>query len=279
MAPLDMAEAAWARGDLEQAAHGYEVHIRRAAASDDLAYPRRQALRCLTTLGERALETGDLGAAVRAFVRAVAIGPTYPDLKRKLASALAASGQLKEARRLLDLAIEANPGFAFARVDRAVMDFAAGYCEEALHEVEEACRLEPKLRQERLQAARAAYCRGNTQAALLNLRHVVPAGRNPADFFTDVGDELVSRGRPELAVSEYRRALAAEPLYVDTRLRLARALYACGQTLEAAIEAQKCVEANPRYDEARALLAQWSDPSRPKESALRPLAEPMPRAG
>ncbi|GMV87117.1 MAG: hypothetical protein AMXMBFR81_00480 [Chthonomonas sp.] len=279
MAPLDMAEAAWARGDLEQAAHGYEIHLRRAGPLDDVAYPRRQALRCLTAIGERALELGDVGAAVKAFVRAVALGPAYPDLKRKLAAALAASGQHKEARRLLDLAIEANPGYAFARVDRAVMDFAAGYCEEALHEIEEACRLEPKLRHERLQAARAAYGRGNTQAALINLRHVVPTGRNPADFFTDVGDELVSRGRPELAVSEYRRALAVEPLYVDTRLRLARALHACGQTLEAVIEAQKCLEANPRYDEARALLAQWADPSRPQESVLRAMVEPMPRAG
>lgn len=274
-----MAEAAWARSELEQAAHGYEVHLRRAGPTDDLAYPRRQALRCLTTLGEQALEEGDIGAAVRAFVRAVAIGPTYPDLKRKLASALAAGGQLKEARRLLDLAIEANPNYAFARVDRAVMDFAAGYCEEALHEIDEACRMEPRLRHERLEAALLAHKRGNSAAALLNLRHVVPTGRNPADFFTDVGDELVARGRPELAVSEYRRALAVEPLYVDTRLRLARALYACGQTLEAVMETQKCLEANPRYDEARALLAQWSDPSRPKEGSLRPLAEPMPRAG
>lgn len=139
--------------------------------------------------------------------------------------------------------------------------------------------MEPRLRHERLEAAWLAHKRGNAAAALLNLRHVVPTGRNPADFFTDVGDELVARGCPELAVSEYRRALAVEPLYVDTRLRLARALYACGQTLEAVIETQKCLEANPRYDEARALLAQWSDPSRPKEGALRPLAEPMPRAG
>ncbi len=274
-----MAEAAWARGDLEQAAHGYETHVRRAGPAENVDYPRRQAVRCLTTMGEQALESGNAGAAVKAFVRAVALGPTYPDLKRRLAKALAASGQAKEARRLLDLAIEANPRFAFARVDRAVLDFASGYCEEALEEVELACQQEPRLRQERLEAARLAYRRGDAAVALQNLRAVVPTGRNPADFYTDVGDELAARGRHELAIAEYRRALAVEPLYVDTRLRLARALYACGQALEAVQECQRCLEANPRYDEARALLRCWGESTGPRERAVSPVAEPVPRAG
>lgn len=76
-----------------------------------------------------------------------------------------------------------------------------------------------------------------------------------ANMYAEIGDVYASCGAHEEAISEYQRALALRPKFIDIRLRLAQVQRDAGFAAEAKAELETILSQNPDYVPARIHLA------------------------
>lgn len=72
-----------------------------------------------------------------------------------------------------------------------------------------------------------------------------------ANMYADIAEVYVAAGAYEEAISEYRRALALRPTFIDIRLKLAQSLRDAGQLEEARRELKTILAQNPDWAPAR----------------------------
>lgn len=250
----DSGRTAFAEGDFRRAAILLENYVRRCPTAAEVAAAREMVVRSRLAAGDREFQCGRIGEAIRHFRRAALIVPGYPDVLYRMAWAYYKAGDRPDASRCLAQALRANHGFILGRALSAILDYGEGRHKEALDALASYAKVEPRLKVERLRAARNADRAGRYDEALANLEAMLPCGQNEAHFAMDVGDELARRGRPELALREYRQAVRSEPGYADARFRLAKALLDIGKFEEAEHQLHHALELNPLYGEARQLL-------------------------
>ncbi|MCW5943698.1 MAG: tetratricopeptide repeat protein [Fimbriimonadaceae bacterium] len=250
----DTGRTAFAEGDFRRAAVLLESYVRRCPTAAEVAAAREMVVRSRLAAGDREFQCGRIGEAIRHFRRAALILPGYPDVLYRMAWAYYKAGDRPDASRCLAQALRANHGFMLGRALSAILDYGDGRHKEALDAMASYAKVEPRLKVERLRAARNADRAGRFDEALSNLEAMLPCGQNEAHFAMDVGDELARRGRPELALREYRQAVRSEPGYADARFRLAKALFELGEVEDAENQLHHALELNPLYGEARQLL-------------------------
>lgn len=251
---FDSGRTAFAEGDFRRAAILLESYVRRCPTAAEVEAAREMVVRSRLAAGDREFQCGRMGEAIRHFRRAALIVPGYPDVLYRMAWAYYKAGDRADAGRCLAQALRANHDFILGRALSAILDYGDGRHREALDALASYAKVEPRLKVERLRAARNADRAGHFDEALANLEAMLPCGQNEAHFAMDVGDELARRGRPELALREYRQAVRSEPGYADARFRLAKALYEVGEFEEAEHQLHHALELNPLYTEARLLL-------------------------
>jgi tetratricopeptide (TPR) repeat protein len=77
-------------------------------------------------LGEAYAEAGALGQAIDQYRDALKLGPTFHDLRYRLARLLMETGQALEAREVLEVVVAARPGFLEARANLGMACYMAG---------------------------------------------------------------------------------------------------------------------------------------------------------
>lgn len=112
----DEAAAAFAAA---KAAEGAAVEGLPAALASRLANEHAR-------LGDLYAEAGELGEAVREYRRAVALGPTYFDLRLRLARLLLEAGNPLEARESLERILAERPDWVEAQVQLGLARYLAG---------------------------------------------------------------------------------------------------------------------------------------------------------
>jgi tetratricopeptide (TPR) repeat protein len=191
-----------------------------AALQDrDWAVRRRWVL-ILRTLGDRYLDAGEVGEAVRAYEKALEVIPEHPGVFSDLALAASSVGESEEALTLYDRSLVADPNQSQVLVNRGVVLENLGRGEEAIASFQEAAEKNP-----------------GEALAHLNL-----------------GNVHFVRGEYPEAVESYRRAVVNNPRLVNGHLMLAQSLILLGMPDSAAISARNVLEFDPVNDAAQRML-------------------------
>ena len=151
-------------------------------------------------------------------------------------------------------ALEINPNYAEALFYRGTLVYARGEREQAMKDLERAVSLERALGGEPFEAAFEANRKGDFEGALMLLRAIAGAERDPANLHAKRAEILLREKKLPDALQEYEEALNIAPRYADVRCRFGQALLEAGRLEEAVGQLQMALDVNPKYVEAHAQL-------------------------
>lgn len=265
-------------------------------------------MRCVTALGEVsaiAEHAGDPEVALRAARRAREAAPDWADLQLRCGRLFALLGRRAEAREALDRALQLNPRYRAARIERALLDAREGRIAEAVDVMqglaEETPVAEPAALQQGLRALTEAefetaaellrralveqdprlteqlrlyqdlITRDEPVLALQALRSAVAAYPTYPDLLLLLGVQELQMGSVDDALDSFTRALELNPDYHAARVQLARALEAAGDAEEAQAQVLLVLDREPAHAEAAELFSLWSGRRRASRMISSPL--------
>ncbi|HZQ50707.1 MAG TPA: tetratricopeptide repeat protein [Bryobacteraceae bacterium] len=161
-------------------------------------------------LGVLWLTGGEPAKAEAAFREAIRIQPSYADAQGNLANLLAGTGAMREALYHFEIALKLRPKDATVRYNYAVALGRAHRYDEAQRELEAALQADPKF----------------------------------ADAHELLGDLLMAKEQPEVALSHYREAVRLQPESGRAHLGLGSALAGVGDVTGAVSELEKAAAAS-----------------------------------
>jgi tetratricopeptide (TPR) repeat protein len=177
---------------------------------------------------QRALEAKEYAAALELFQSILAERPGFADLRHSAGVCLIFLGRPQEALEQLDRALDINPAYVEAHINRALLLQDLGRYDEAQHAFDQAGMFE--------------QAHGKFPAAVT---------ARLANAHADVGDLYVEAGAATEAAEQYRTALELRPLFHDIRNKYAAALLALHRLDDAAAELVRVLDWNPRFLAAR----------------------------
>ncbi|CAN5674989.1 hypothetical protein BH23GEM9_BH23GEM9_18960 [soil metagenome] len=186
----------------------------------------------LTQQGFQAFERKDFAVALELFRSVLAVRPDFADILHHAGLCMIFLGQIEDGLGYLDRALEVNPAYIEAHINRALMLQELGRYDEAREAFDRARQHEEK-DQGRFTAALSTRL-ANAHAVL-------------GDLYLD-GDAV------DEAVAQYAAALSLRPGFHDIRNRYAGALLRLGRSEEVIRELNRILDANPRYVAARLTL-------------------------
>lgn len=173
----------------------------------------------------------DAYATALMYLRAVLErAPGYADVHNLVGVCLNLLGDAEDAIGEFDLALEINPRYAEALVNRALSLQELGRYDEAQESFQAASEADMEEGVDRFPAVLAAKL---------------------ANQHADLGDLYAAGGALPEAADQYRRALEIRPRFADIRCRLARTLIELGEFQAAVAELEEALRLNPGFREAR----------------------------
>jgi tetratricopeptide (TPR) repeat protein len=187
------------------------------------------------------------------LLRATAESVTYTALVDRAGRA-ALAGELDDAMKLLDRAIEASPETVEAHLKKGNLLATLGEHERAIAEYERAERADPGHGRAQTQIGRCYAALGRMAEAEKALRVGVQA--NPRSIPARIAlADFLSRSRPAEALDLMRPVVAAAPDDVGARLLLATLLERRGDADAAVEQLQVVLRLHPGHEQARAAIS------------------------
>jgi len=187
-----------------------------------------------------ALETGRELYVAREYARAepylsqvAAANVPYADVYNMLGVIHHDQGHFSKAQSCFEEALRINPGYTEAGLNLAVTYNDMGKYQEA---------------RETYRAALGHSATPGTRIDAFTMGKI-------ANMYSEIAQVYATAGALEDAISEYRRALALRPQFVDIRLKLAETLRDAGRAGEALTEVNTLLEHNPAFTPGRIFKA------------------------
>lgn len=172
------------------------------------------------------------------FEHALAVTRRNHVARINLGQALAAEGQLAEAERQLDAALELEPGSATAWGLRGELRLASERFDAAAADFGAALRLEPEAPRWRVGRGRVRAARGDAAGAIEDFAAALERDPDQAEVRARLAALLAARGEPQAALEQLDQALRLEPERPEFHAERAALLERGGET-EAAIAAYR----------------------------------------
>ena len=201
---------------------------------------------------DRAVAAGQAGAAAQVLPELRALQRAHPDdvaALEKLVAACLQTGQLDEARAVLDAFDGRRPGHARAAYLRALVDEAGGRLGPALAAADAALAAQPGWVPAHELRARLRWKSGDIRGAAAELEQALHHGGELLDDLLKLGRARAILGEPEAALAVYRRATDAHPRSVDAWVGRAELELGVGDATAAAASLRAGLELAP--DDAR----------------------------
>jgi tetratricopeptide (TPR) repeat protein len=179
--------------------------------------------------GKDAFERREYANALTDFEEVLSRNPDLADVRHLTGLCLCILGHSEAALIELDHALQLNPNYIEAHINRAITLNEIGRYDDAREAFTRAAQLETDNKGPYSAAASARIA--NAHAAL-------------ADLYREAGAERE-------AIEEYQRALEIRPQFHDIRVSLAEVLLQTDRTAEAAVELRRALEGNPHFNAAR----------------------------
>jgi tetratricopeptide (TPR) repeat protein len=179
---------------------------------------------------------GDWTAAAPEFERIIALDPPEPKgstARYDLAIAQARSGNFRAAKRLLEEALDRDPGFSAAAANLVSVDVLAGDLAAARSAADRFVALAPASARARYERGIVALRDGDLATARTDFRALAAGDPAYAVAHYDLALTEIRSARFDAAESELDRALALDPGYARARFALATVLVRVGRRAEA----------------------------------------------
>jgi serine/threonine-protein kinase len=179
---------------------------------------------------------------------AVASRPTVAVAHNNLATALLRKGPsaLDEALACIGKALELDPRYAIAHLNRGVILSAKGHVDEAIACYRQALALDPGLAQAHNNLGLISRRQGKLDEAIACFRQALERQPRFAPAHENLGRALKARGQPDEAIACFRKALEFDPRSVEAHIDLGLMLRDNGQVDEAITCFRQALEIDPR---------------------------------
>ena len=189
----------------------------------------------LCELGIRLLETGQLSEARKAFEQAVQIKPTLASAHHNLGMCLARLGQLKDAEGAYKAALAVDPTLHAAHLDLGIALQQQGRLEDAKARFESAIELNPDDPASRANLGVNYRLSGNLGDALSSLEKAYKGAPTSSEVCAQLGFTLQALNRGHEAISFLTKAVQLRPEYAEAFAVLGDLYFDCGKTKEAEV--------------------------------------------
>lgn len=191
------------------------------------ARPDRQVARA-----KERFDAGDAYGAIHLLREVVATGKAFADAHHLLGLAYAMVGQREAALEEFDRALELNPRYVEAHLNRAVILNDLG----------------------RSADASAAFASAQGLGAVDHTGFPSHVASQLANLHAELGEAYVEAEGVAQAIVQFEAAVALRPEFLDLRYRLARLRLGEGDAAGARRDLEAILDARPGYDAARASL-------------------------
>jgi len=191
------------------------------------ARPDRQVARA-----KERLDAGDPYGAIHLLREVVAAGRAFADAHHLLALAYSAIDQRAEALAEFDRALELNPRYVDALLNRAVTLNELGRTDEAS----------------------AAFGAAQGLGAVDHTGFSAPVASRLANMHAELGEAYVEAGGAREAIQQLEAAVALRPEFLDLRYRLARLRLGSGDAAGACRDLEEILVARPGHAAALSSL-------------------------
>lgn len=257
----------------------------------DLATVELFACESHVALSKQRLNDGKHDEATAEMEAAVALKPSFADLRFGLACLLTDAKRYDEAKTHLNRALEINPKFFKAKLTLARVMYLSGKPEEAaatvdgagadcptfyrehLEHLSQALRAReedtaveqafheiledrPTSAQVRRECAIQAIQNGEYAEAIRELKKSISVNPDYPDLHNYLGIAYGNSGMADDAIEEFETALKINPFYMKARLNLALALYDLGRFQDAHEHIERVLSVQPDNQLAKNLLAE-----------------------
>jgi len=246
-------------GDYRQAALKYIELLRTSPTDPDL----------LDAAGQSLLRMGAPGQAVTFFEHEVALQPLNRSAMGSLSEALLQAGRTDDARQLLSRLVseDASDGNSWARL--GLLSYRSGYYPAAIqafdHALKAGARFEAETNRNQIEVLRAVSLveAGSLAQAAISLPALLARPENAGNLDLLLSDvrRLYESGRPEEALKQSEKALAASPTNAAAHFWRARLFQQAGAMGLAVSEAERARELSPGSPAPRALLVRLYEKS------------------
>jgi tetratricopeptide (TPR) repeat protein len=191
------------------------------------ARPDRQV-----ALARDRLDAGDPYAAIHLLREVIAGGRAFADAHHLLGLAYSLVGQREAALAEFDRALQLNPRYVDALLNRAVTLNELGRYDDATD----------------------AFGAAQGLGAVDHTGISAPAASRLANMHAELGEAYLEAGGGAQAIAQFEAAAALRPEFLDLRYRLARLRLSEGDVAGARLDLEAILAARPEYQAARASL-------------------------
>ena len=203
---------------------------------------------------------GAVDQAIEQLLAASKVAPEDPTLLDRLAEFRLTDGNLEDARRDAETAIDLDPRSADAWMVRGKVMRQLGDNRQALADLHKALSYDPRNAHVLHELAQTYLVAGQPQRALSNLQSLLDLhspGDEPSQLLDELGQAYAGLGRYDEAVDNYHNALARDRTNPDILYHLSEAEIARGNAAVARVVLEQAIArdpANPRYQHLMARL-------------------------
>jgi tetratricopeptide (TPR) repeat protein len=198
--------------------------------------------------------------AIEQLLAAAKLAPEDPSLLDRLAEFRLAGGQIEDARRDAEAAIDLDPRSADAWMVHGKVMRQLGDNRQALADLHRALSYDLRNAHVLHELAETYLAASQPQRALSNLQSLLdltPPGDEPPQLLDELGQAYAGLGRFDEAIDSYHRALARDRANPDILFHLSEAEMGRGNAAVARVVLEQALSldpANPRYQQLLARL-------------------------
>lgn len=240
-------------GNYRKALKKFEELMDRDEAVADSATIELYTCEAHVALSKEHIRRGEIEQAREELQRAVALKPTFADLRHDLGQLYFQTGDHQKACSNFRAALEINPRFFKARISLAQAFAASGKWEEAIAEVRAAQQSCPAFYRDKLSELERALRVGDAPDGLFTA--IMEEKPGSAELSRQLAVEAIQNANYTEAIRELKKALALKPDYPDLHNFLGIAYGNNGMVDDAIEEFERALKINPYYSKARLNLA------------------------
>ncbi|HEY3129952.1 MAG TPA: tetratricopeptide repeat protein [Acidobacteriota bacterium] len=201
-------------------------------------------------LGFTLAAEGRIDEAMRQYLEALRIKPTYVEAHNNLANAFQAKGQLDEAIAHYQQALQVRPQFFQGHNNLGAALLAKGRVDEALAHYSEALRINPDQPEAHNKLGMKLAALGKIDEAIFHFSEALRLNPDNPEYHNNLALLLGAARRTPEAVDQYVEALRLNPRYPEAHVNLGVALAQQGKPNEAIEHYKQALQLRPEYPEA-----------------------------
>jgi tetratricopeptide (TPR) repeat protein len=197
-------------------------------------------------LGLALEERGEVKEATKYFNRALQLNPDFAEAHSNLGTALVGLGEPQKALQQFEKSVQLRPDWAPAHYNLGVaLEAVGGRMPEAIAQYQKALRVDPGYAEAHDHLANVLARSGKLEDAIAHYQEVLRLKPDDAEAHLNLGAAFAKLGKSEEAIQHYEMALRIQPDYAAAHNSLANAFVRAGKAEEAIAQYQQALQIAP----------------------------------